>query len=127
MKQKMKLTALICALVAVVGLLCGFAPQDDAQKAPFDPGCAKLADMTDEKVFAFLEYYSVDIPDGQAKTDEELAARVRRWIQYAEDEKFNPVANINYTETHFFGTAVYEAVFEHYDWEPSMFWKVEGQ
>ena len=127
MKQKMKLTALICAVVMAVGLLCGFTAQDDAQKAPFDPGCEKLADMTDEKVFAFLEYYSVDIPDGQAKTDAELAERVRRWIRYAEEQKLNPVCGINFTDTHFFGTDVYEAVFEYYDWEPSMFWDVEGQ
>ena len=127
MKKKMTLMALVCSIALVVGLLSGFVAPEDAQKAPFDPGCEKLSGMTDEKVFAFLDYYEVEIPKGFAKTNEELAVWVRRQIQHIEELKINPVAGINFTDTNFFGTAIYEAVFEHYQWEQSMFWKSEDQ
>ena len=125
MKKKISLIALVCIAALTFGLLCGFVAPENAQKPPFDPGCEKLAEMTDEKVFAFLDYYQVEIPEGDAKKPEDMIAWVRRQMGYIEELKINPTAGINFSDTHFFGTAIYEAVFEHYGWEASMFWNPE--
>lgn len=45
-----------------------------------------LSEMSDEEVFAFLEQYGIEIPEGLGETQADIANIVRGWIAQAEEE-----------------------------------------
>ena len=117
MKKRAIFSILLCTAVLAVGLLCGFTMRSDSEAA-FNPECEKLSELSDAGILEFIAYYEIDVPDGYVESDQELAQLVRRWITSIEQNpSYNPVALHNFTHTHTFGTAVYEATLKHYGWD----------
>lgn len=104
----------LIALCLVLALLLVVRPLS----AAYTTGGAKLSTLSDEAILAFLEEYDVEIPEGFAETDAELAATVRAWIAQVENSP-NTEFNYNHSVLYDFSNSIKVAVNDYYGITPN--------
>ncbi len=104
----------LIALCLALALFFAVRPVNTAHAT----GNAQLSSLSDEGILAFLDEYNIEIPEGFAESDAELARIVRAWITAVED---NPNVQFiyNFKASYQFSNAVKDAVNSYYDFTPT--------
>ena len=104
----------LIALCLACMLLFVACPIDNIRAA--DNGL--LSERSDGEILAFLDEYDVEIPNGFAESNAELARIVRAWITAVENNP-NIHFNYNFTVSYDFSNSIKDAVNNYYSVTPS--------